>query len=100
MVDRIYHRSQFNLVTHLKFIIMATTSTTKVGVISSILDIIKKSGKNGVTKDQILEQLVVLFPNRNKVGMSKTIQMQLPKRMSAEKKVNIVKSDKGTFSIG
>lgn len=67
------------------------------GVISSILDILKKSPK-GVTKDEILAELVILFPERPKDGMFKTIGVQLPSRLSKEKGVNIVR-DNGKFFL-
>ena len=66
-------------------------------MISSILDIVTKSGKKGVLKQEILDQLVILFPDREKEGMLKTIQVQLPSRMSKEREVNIVKSEDGAF---
>ena len=72
------------------------------GVISSILQILEES-EEGVTKAEILEQLVVLFPEREKDGMQKTINVQLGKgkdcRMSKEKKVDIIKTEDGKFKI-
>lgn len=69
------------------------------GVIESILNILKESGKKGITKQEILDKLVVLFPDRAKEGMEKTINVQLPTRMSKERKVKIEKSEDGKFSI-
>lgn len=69
------------------------------GVISSILSLIQNSPKGGVTRNEILEQLVVLFPEREKEGMLKTCNVQLCKRMNAEKHVNIVKTEEGKYLI-
>ena len=71
-------------------------STTGPGVIASILEFVKEFGP--VTKKELVEKLAVRFPDRKPEAMAKTVQVQLPKRMSKEKKVNIVKGDKG-FSI-
>jgi hypothetical protein len=68
------------------------------GVISTIFDLVKSS-KKGITKAELLTKLVELFPDREKAGMEKTINVQLPKRMSTERKVNIIKSEDGKFSI-
>ena len=68
------------------------------GVISSILDIVTKSPK-GVSKQEILDQLVNLFPDRTADGMLKTIQVQLCTRMNAEKHVNIIKTEEGKYLI-
>jgi hypothetical protein len=68
------------------------------GVISSIFDLVKSS-KKGISKDEILTKLVEMFPDRAKEGMVKTIQVQLPKRMSTERKVTIIKSEDGKFSL-
>ena len=68
------------------------------GVISSIFDLVKSS-KKGISKAELLTKLVELFPDRSSEGMQKTINVQLPKRMSQEKKVNIIKSEDGKFSI-
>jgi len=70
------------------------------GVISTILTLVQTADKKtGITKNQIFEKLVELFPDRAGEGMKKTISVQLPGRMSKEKKVNIVKTDKGAFYV-
>ena len=63
------------------------------GVIATILTLVTDSGKTGITKQEILDKLVEMFPDRSSEGMSKTINVQLPTRMSKEKKVNIVKEN-------
>lgn len=69
------------------------------GVISTIFTLIQKAPKKGVSKDEIYEKLVELFPDRAGEGMKKTINVQIPGRMSKEKKVNIVKLETGNFVI-
>ena len=55
------------------------------GVIATIVSLIEKSGKKGITKDEILEQLVEAFPDREKVSMKNTINVQVPNRITKEK---------------
>lgn len=69
------------------------------GVIATILSLVTSSGKKGISKDELLTKLVELFPDRASEGMSKTIAVQLPGRMSKEKKVNIVKSEAGCYFV-
>jgi hypothetical protein len=69
------------------------------GVIATIFTLVNQSGKKGISKQEILDKLVELFPDRALEGMSKTIAVQLPGRMSKEKKVNIVKLETGAYVI-
>ncbi len=69
----------------------------KVGVITSILEIIQNSGP--ISKEQILTKLIKRFPDRDEVGMTKTISAQVPNRLSKEKKVKIQKNNKGKYFI-
>lgn len=66
------------------------------GVIASILEFISD---HPCSKERILEKLKKRFPDRDADGMAKTIQAQLPNRMSREKHVKIVKDKDGCFSI-
>lgn len=69
------------------------------GVISTIQELLTGSGKKGITKNEILDELVKRFPDREKDAMEKTINVQLPGRMSKEKGLNIKKSEEGRFFI-
>lgn len=69
------------------------------GVIATIFSLVQGAGKKGISKDQIYDKLVELFPDRAGEGMKKTIAVQLPGRMSKEKKVNIVKLETGAFAL-
>ena len=69
-------------------------SETGPGVIASILEFVT-AAKKPISIDGILTKLSGRFPDRNPDAMIKTIRVQLPKRMSKEKGVNIVKSEKG-----
>lgn len=62
------------------------------GVIATIFTLVSNS-KKGISKQELIDELVKLFPDRNRDGMLKTIQVQLPSRMNKEKKVNIVKEN-------
>lgn len=68
----------------------------KIGVIASILEFIQKGP---ISKKQILAKLKQRFPDRPEDGMAKTIQAQLPKRMSKEKGIKIKVDDKGRFLV-
>jgi len=69
------------------------------GVISTIFSLVSQSGKKGISKAEILEKLTEMFPDRATEGMEKTIGVQLPGRMSKERKVKIVKLESGCFTI-
>lgn len=72
------------------------------GVIASILDIIKSAKPPGITKVEILDALVVAFPDREKEKMAKTVAVQLSGkngcRMETEKGVTFKVTD-GKFAI-
>lgn len=68
------------------------------GVLSTILTSIKEKGP--ITREALLKVLVKDFPDREEVGMKKTIQAQLggkqrPLRMEREKDIKFKISDKG-----
>ena len=69
------------------------------GVIASILEFVTKAGEKGISKESILTKLTTRFPERASEGMGKTINVQLPVRMSRERKVKIVKLDNGKFQL-
>lgn len=69
------------------------------GVISTILDLVTNAPKTGVSKDEILAKLVEMFPDRTPEAMKKTINVQLPARMSKERNVKIEKLDTGHFHV-
>jgi hypothetical protein len=69
------------------------------GVISTIFTLVSDSGKTGISKADILAKLVEMFPDRAADGMEKTINVQLPSRMSKERKVTITKLESGNFAI-
>ena len=57
----------------------------KPGIIATIAGMIEKSGKKGVTKKEILAQLVEDFPDRSEESMKNTINVQVPARINKEK---------------
>ena len=67
------------------------------GVIAMIAELIKGSGKKGISKEQILEKLVQEFPERSAGSMKSTINVQLPGRMSKER-FPITKLENGNFT--
>ncbi len=66
-----------------------TSSTEKKaktpGVIATIVSLIEKAPKKGISKEEILENLEKVFPDREGVSMKKTIQVQVPSRISKER---------------
>jgi len=61
------------------------TGKARAGVIKTIEELIKRAGKKGITKQQILEELIKRFPERDSKSMKNTIGVQVPSRISKEK---------------
>lgn len=57
----------------------------KPGIIATIVSMIEDSGKKGISKDDILAELIELFPDRNEQSMKNTINVQVPARINKEK---------------
>jgi hypothetical protein len=55
------------------------------GVISTIICLIEKAGKKGISKDEIAARLEKAFPERNAESMKKTLNVQVPHRISKER---------------
>lgn len=56
------------------------------GIIATIVELVEKAPKTeGVTKEKILETLVKEFPDRDPDAMQKTIQVQVPNRITRER---------------
>ena len=55
------------------------------GIIATIAAAIEEAGENGISKEEILEKLVAAFPEREADRMKKTINIQVPTRISKEK---------------
>lgn len=56
-----------------------------LGIIGTIVKCIEDSGKKGVTKAEILAELLEQFPDRNEQSMKNTINVQVPARINKEK---------------
>jgi len=76
-----------------------STESKGPGVISTIFTLVSDSGKTGISKADILAKLVEMFPEREAAGMEKTINVQLPSRMSKERGVEIKKIETGNFVV-
>ena len=63
----------------------AKATPKKAGVIATIVECIIKSGKKGISKDNILKVLVKKFPEREEEKMKVTVGVQVPSRISKEK---------------
>jgi hypothetical protein len=72
------------------------TKVTKPGVISSIVTLLEKAPKKGISKEQILEKLLKEFPERPADKMKATINVQVPSRISKEK-FKVEKLEGGMF---
>lgn len=62
-----------------------TEPQKKSGVIASIAEMIEKAGEKGITKEEILTNLVKRFPERQEKSMKNTINVQVPNRINREK---------------
>ena len=63
----------------------AAKKDKRPGVIATIAKSIEDSGKKGITKEEILIVLEKAFPDRDATAMSKTINVQVPNRITKEK---------------
>lgn len=55
------------------------------GIIQTIVALVEKAGKKGISKKEILEVLKENFPDRNEVSMKNTVNVQVPARINKEK---------------
>ena len=62
-----------------------TPVVKKPGVISTIVQLIEKAGKEGITKESILAGLEKEFPEREAKSMKNTINVQVPARINKER---------------
>lgn len=63
----------------------------KPGVIATIVNTLKAATEDKpVTKKKILKVLVAAFPDRDESSMQKTVNVQVPNRVKADKKLNVV----------
>lgn len=70
----------------------------KPGVIGSILEFLQAaSAKKPLTKEQIVAKLANRFKDRDPESMAKTVNVQVPSRISAEKGVNVEKNENGYY---
>jgi hypothetical protein len=70
------------------------------GVIASVLEFLTEaSAKAPVTKEDLVNRLAKRFPDRPKESMAKTVNVQVPGRLSREQGVNVVKAEDGGFYI-
>ncbi len=69
------------------------------GVKFTIFEALQKAGKNGISKDKIHEKLVKTFPDRNADSMRRTLNSQIPGKMSQQRNVKITRLENGNYSI-
>jgi hypothetical protein len=55
------------------------------GIIQTIVSLVEKAGKKGISKKEILAQLQEDFPDRNEQSMKNTVNVQVPARINKEK---------------
>ena len=68
----------------------------KVGVISSIVVLLKEATKEDpISKEGLHKRLVEKFPDRSYAGMMATISSQVPSRLISDKGLKIEKSKNG-----
>jgi hypothetical protein len=70
------------------------------GVIGSIIEFIQAaSKKEPITKQEMADKLAKRFKDRDRDAMMKTINVQVPNRLNKDKKLNVVKHEKGGYYI-
>jgi hypothetical protein len=69
------------------------------GVIATIVEILKKAPKAGVTKAEIVAELSKRFPDRNPDSMTRTVNVQVPGRISREKGISVVNRGEGHYGM-
>jgi hypothetical protein len=72
------------------------SSTGRPGVIAEIRKFITGAASDGISKSEILDQLIVAFPERDPEAMKKTINAQLPSRIANED-FQCIKMDNGNY---
>ena len=91
-------KSTINTLLDVEADVPADLTVKKVGVIETIFNIVSNAKEaKPVSKETILKSLTKAFPDRDADSMAKTIQAQLPKRMSKERGIKIIKTDEGLF---
>lgn len=73
-------------------------STNRPGVIDEIRKCITDASPDGISKPEILNQLIAAFPERSPEAMKKTINAQLPSRIE-NNNFNCVKMDNGNYKV-
>lgn len=66
------------------------------GIIADIAMVIEKAGEKGLSKDEILAELVKKFPERDPEAMRKTIATEEPDRITIEK-LMVEKTPEGKY---
>ena len=75
----------------------ARTPKKGTGVIATIVKCLEDSGKSGISREDVLTVLCKKFPERSAESMKKTIQVQLPGRISKER-FPVVKLEGGHYA--
>ncbi len=69
------------------------------GVKWEIFQALQKAPKTGISKDEILDKLTKLFPDRKPESMKATIGVQVPGKMSKQRDVQIIRLESGKYVI-
>lgn len=70
--------------------------TAKPGVIAAMIRILKSATEvMPVTKEEVLKQLVELFPERDRKAMASTISSQIPSGLKKEKNIDVQRNTEG-----
>ncbi len=77
----------------------AKKSNKGPGVIASIITILQKAPKKGVSYDDIHAKLVKIFPDRDEKSLMNTIRVQVPSRINKERDFTVEKNAKGFFTV-
>lgn len=69
----------------------------KPGIIATIRTLLKESGPKGLSKEQIVEELLEAFPGRDATSLKNTCNVQIPSRINKECDFKIEKLENGNY---
>lgn len=75
------------------------SSTGRPGVVATIIECLEGADKKGISKQSIHDVLVDKFPDRDAEGMMKTINTQVPGRLTRDKGLDVKRLENGNYRI-
>lgn len=76
-----------------------TNACKKIGIVATIIELLKEAGDKGITKREILNKLVMKFPDREPDSMHNTVNCQVPYRLIKNKGLNVWRGEEGRYYL-